>query len=449
MKNFRLQCVLRVLVIGLLMLISLYLFSVSASYVAAVIVSAGAAFQLHLLITYVEKTNRDLARFLRSIRYSDFSQVYSSEGRGASFEDVSGAFREVIGTFHAERAEKEESYRYLQTVVQHIGIGLISFKRDGTVSLVNTAAKRLIRVNHLKNISALSNFSRELVEVLFRLRTGEKALVQVLDNDELLQLVVYATEFKLRGELYTLASIQNIQRELEDNEMAAWQKLTRVLTHEIMNSITPIASLSSTIRDMLADTRTLPDELDSEVTETLGDVREAVCTIERRSQNLLKFVNNYRSLTRIPRPEYRIFSVAELFGSVALLLRPQMEAKNIRFVCSIDPERLDLTGDPELIEQVLINLLKNAMESVESAFKREIQLLARLDERGSVILQVVDNGPGIVQEAIDKIFIPFYTTKKEGSGIGLSLSRQIMRQHGGTISVSSIPETQTVFTLRF
>lgn len=448
LRHFRVQCTVRVLLIGATMLLALFLFTETTSYVAATIVAVTVGFQLVGLIRYVEKTNHDLSRFVRSIRYSDFSQTFVGEKRGASFEELGRAFSEVMDDFRAERAEKEENYRYLQTVMQHVGIGLVSFRQDGSVGLVNAAAKRLLRVNQLKNIRALEPVSPELVRTLMRLRSGEKVLVKVVDNDELLQLSIYTTEFKLRGDLYKLVSIQDIQSELEEKEIEAWQRLTRVLTHEIMNSITPIASLASTVNDLLLDVDAAP-AADGAADETIGDVRDAVRTIEKRSKSLLTFVNAYRSLTRIPKPDFRIAPVREVVESVEELMRPQMQQRGIRFTVAVRPESLTMTADPALIEQVLINLLKNAMEAVQERPDPEVTLRAAIDERGRTVIQVVDNGSGIVPEALDKIFIPFFTTKKEGSGIGLSLSREIMRQHGGTLSVVSEPNVRTVFTLRF
>jgi two-component system nitrogen regulation sensor histidine kinase NtrY len=450
LRRFRLQCTLRVALIGVTMLLALYLMFRTTSYVAAGIMALVTAGQLYALFLYVEKTNRDLSRFLNSIQYSDFSQSFTSNGRGTSFEELGRAFSDVMDDFRAARAEKEENYRYLQTVMQHVGIGLLSFERDGTVSLVNNAAKRLLRVSRLQNVKGLERFSPVLVDVLLAMRSGEKALVKVVDNDELLQLAVYATEFKMRDALYTLVSIHDIQSELEEKEIEAWQKLTRVLTHEIMNSITPIASLASTINELLVDFDEVPrGDGAASATETIGDVRSAVRTIEKRSQSLLSFVHAYRSLTRIPKPDFRIFAVRELFEGVSLLMRPQLEERGVGFRSVIEPETMDLTADQELVEQVLINLVKNAMEAVEGRPGAEVRLSARIDERGRPIIQVMDNGPGIVEEAMDKLFIPFFTTKKEGSGIGLSLSRQIMRQHGGTLSVISEPDQFTLFTLRF
>jgi nitrogen fixation/metabolism regulation signal transduction histidine kinase len=450
-RHFRIQCVLRVVLLAATMVPAVYLFINTTSYVAAAIITLVAVYQVGALIRYVEKTNHDLSRLLRSIRYSDFSQSFTGEGRGKAFAELGASFREVMTDFRATRAEKEESYRYLQTVMQHVGVGLLSFKQDGTVNLINTAAKRLLRVPFLKTVYALDGVSPTLVETLFRLRSGDKALVKVVDGDELLQLVVYATEFKLRDDRYTLVSIQNIQSELEEMEIEAWQKLTRVLTHEIMNSVAPIASLASTANDLL-DEAAMPlasNGTAEEWAETINDVHGALQTIEKRSEGLLHFVNAYRRLTRVPRPDFKIFLIADLFDTIADLMEPQMQRRGIRFERSIQPDKLELTADLEQIEQVLINLVKNAMQAVSGTDDACVRLHARIDERGRAVIQVIDNGPGIVEEAMEKIFIPFFTTKKEGSGIGLSLSREIMRQHGGAISAVSYPNERTVFTLRF
>ena len=209
----------------------------------------------------------------------NFSQTFEGGRRGKSFELLGRAFSEVMDEFRAERAEKEESYRYLQTVMQHVGIGLLSFRQDGTVGLINTAAKRLLRVSHLKHLRALeATAGRGLADTLLRMRSGEKVLVKVVDDDELLQLAIYATEFKLRGDLYKLVSIQDIQSELEEKEIEAWQKLTRVLTHEIMNSITPIASLASTVNDLLADLDAPPaDGAADEAADEMIDEMPSTC----------------------------------------------------------------------------------------------------------------------------------------------------------------------------
>lgn len=448
-RNFRIQCILRIVSLSATMGGALWLALWTQSYVAAGLVGFIAVYQGVALVRYVEKTNHDLSRLLRSIRYSDFSQSFTPQGRGGSFAELAAAFRAVMDDFRAARAEKEESYRYLETVMHHIGIGLVSFNREGEVNLINTAAKRLLRVPYLKNIAALATFSPDLVDRLFEMRAGEKALVKIADHDELLQLVIYATQFRMREEGYTLVSIQNIQSELEEMEIEAWQKLTRVLTHEIMNSVAPIASLAATANELLDEAAMGSNGTTRLDLDTIDDVHGAVRTIERRSEGLLGFVNAYRKLTRVPKPDFRIYPIAQLFSDLEELMRPQMEQAGIRFITSFKPETLTVTADPKLIEQVLINLLRNALQATEGVPKAEVRLEAAIDRRGHTSIQIIDNGRGIVPEALDKIFIPFFTTKSDGSGIGLSLSREIMRQHGGSLSAASQPGQRTVFTMRF
>lgn len=444
-KRFRMVLAGRVLLLGGFIFLLYFLVLQTSYYAATLIVAALIVYQFVSLIAYVEKTNRDLTRFLDAIKYSDFSQTFASTGLGSSFNELKAAFNEVIERFQETRASQEEHFRYLQTVVQHVGIGLIAFNSEGEVSLINNAAKRLLNMPHLKNIRSLAGSSEKLVEALFGLKSGQKALIKLEQHDQLMQLAVYATEFKMQHQRYTLVSLQNIGAELEEQEMEAWQKLIRVLTHEIMNSITPISSLAATASVLLQDVK----EENREAADSLGDIGNALQTIRNRSEGLSNFVDAYRNLTRIPRPNFQIFPIRDLFGRITMLMRTQTAAGKIDLRSEIRPASLELTADPELVEQVLINLALNAIQAVSGQAEARVILSARMDERGRVLIQVEDNGPGILPEVLDKIFIPFFTTKKGGSGIGLSLSRQIMRLHRGTISVQSEINTRTVFTLRF
>lgn len=448
-RSFRINCILRVLVLGGTISLFFYLVFQTALYATLLIVTCIIVYQIYALIHYVEKTDRDLTRFLDSIKHADFSQTFSVSGLGTAYDNLKSAFNGVAEEFRKARAEKEEQYRYLQTVVQHVGNGLMAFDENGSVELLNTAAKRILKVPYLRNIRGLNGFSQEFVEALFRLKSGERTLVKINDEDELLQLVVYATEFRGRHQNLKLVSIHNIQSELEEKEMEAWQKLIRVLTHEIMNSVTPIASLASTVNEMLAVKQNGKNEVSEFSIDEKEDMQGAVQTIEKRSKGLINFVDAYRKLTRIPEPDFQIFRVSDLFSSISRLMETQLESHVISYVNRIEPESLELTADPELIEQVLINLFTNAIQAVKGRTKPEIRLTARLDERGRSSIQVHDNGPGIHSEALEKIFIPFFTTKRGGTGIGLSLSREIMRGHGGAITAYSKPDEGTVFTLRF
>lgn len=404
--------------------------------------------QIYSLIHFVEKTRYDINRFLEAIQHEDFSQVFRIRGLGDSYEELYQSFNGVLKKFQDTRAETEANFRYLQTIVQHIGVGLIVFDHSGKLDLVNNAAKRLLHVIRLNNLSDLSARSAELADTLAGMKTSENRLFKIRDGDEEYHLMVYTTGFILRDRRYTMASFQNIQSELEEKEMEAWQNLIRVLTHEIMNSITPIASLASTANNLLVnyENRRQTNALSSELVE---DIRSAVETIEKRSRGLHHFVQSYRQLTHLPRPNYQIFTVSELFSRIERMMKPLITEMSIDFHSSINPRTLELTADQDLIEQVLINLINNAYQAVNGNVGARIELLANQDERDRVLIEVSDNGPGIPEEAREKIFIPFFTTRPKGSGIGLSLARQIMRIHHGTISMRTNPHVHTVFTLRF
>lgn len=444
-RSFRFQVLVRLVFLGATLLLAVYLPLNTSFYATTAVVCIVALLQGIGLVRFVEKTNIDLSRFLDAIRYSDFSQSFTQRKKGASFDQLAKAFNDVMDEFRKVRADREEQSNFMETIIQHVGVGLMSFTPDGVVGLMNTAAKRLLKVNHLTNIRALDPVSRDLVTILFKLRPGDRVLFKLEEIPEPLQLVMSATEIRLREQQYTLVSLQNIRSELEEKEMEAWQKLIRVLTHEIMNSVTPISSLASTAAGMLDHGDGIggrPEELNS-------DLKGALHTIEKRSQGLLHFVDAYRSLTLIPKPRVRLFAVEDLFKRVEQLLRAGIPAGKVTFTTRMDPDTLELNADPELIEQVLINLIKNALDAVREKEAGRITLGARLDRGGGLAIEVADNGCGISKDVQEKIFVPFFTTKENGSGIGLSLSRQIMRMHGGTLTCRSKEGEGSVFVLRF
>lgn len=276
-------------------------------------------------------------------------------------------------------------------------------------------------------------------------KPGHRTPLKIYTESDMIHLIVYATEFKMRDQLYKLVSIQNIQSELEENELEAWQKLIKVLTHEIMNSVTPISSLASTVNNMLGKSGH-QHELEK---EQISDIKEAVKTIEKRSAGLIDFVESYRNLTKIPKPNFEIISIHQLFNRIENLLKSDIEKNAIDFNKITNPATLEITADPSLIEQILINLILNSIHALNNVRDKKIKISGELSSRGRVILKVIDNGPGIPEEIQEKIFIPFFSTKKDGSGIGLSLARQIMRVHGGNIRVTSKPHKETVFSLTF
>jgi nitrogen fixation/metabolism regulation signal transduction histidine kinase len=430
-------------------LLFFYLIDHTRYSVTALILVVLIIYQVFVLIRYVEKTNKRLTQFLDSIRHADFSTSFTARGMGKSFETLNGAFMDVIEEFKKHRAEKEEHFNYLQTIVQHINIGIIAFSADGKVDLFNNAAKRMLQIRNVRFIEDLENVKEGLPKTLQEMKSGESSLIRLFLNDELLQVSVYATEFRMRGEDYVLVSLQNISSELDEKEIESWQKLIRVLTHEITNSITPISSLAETVREMLLDEdgdKLLLKALDS---EDLEGVQGAIDTIQKRSQGLLNFVEVYRNLTRIPKPNFRYFKVAEIFDRSARLLKPKMNDLGIICTTRVFPPDMMITADPDLIDQVVINLILNALDAVKDRENGQIHVLATMNSNNRIVVEIKDNGVGIKPDLLDKIFMPFFTSKKHGSGIGLSLSRQIMHLHKGTIGVKSTPGEGTTFTLTF
>ena len=447
MKRFYLNCGVRVLLLsGSICLLAFLLFK-TEFIAASIFLGLISIYQVFSLIQYVTRTNRDLNRFLLSIKHSDFSQSYTNQLKGSGFDELNTAFNEVTREFQQAKIEKEEHFRFLQTIIDHVGIALIAFNPDGGVELINNAAKKLLKIPRLGNIKDIESISTRLADKLGSISPGDKDLVKFKQGDNLLQLSIYATGFILRQQQLNLVAMQNIQSELEEKEMISWQNLIRVLTHEIMNSITPIASLASTANGLLENGKEC--KVPEDMNEVIVDVRHAVKTIEKRSKGLITFIDNYRKLTRIPKPYFKIVQVKELFERVASLMKDQYEQNSIKFNKEVDPESLTITADPALIEQVLINLCKNSVEAVGGVSRPKIKLKAGTDGLGNPVVKVIDNGKGIAEDVAERIFIPFFTTKPEGSGIGLSLSRQIIRLHKGTIGVASTPNERTVFKLRF
>lgn len=442
-NTFRSSVVIRLVFIVINTFLFIWLFQ-NHNYITSTISLVVMIIQMVLLIKYVEQTNRKLTRFFDNVKYNDFTSSFVSENKGESFNKLNESFNQVIQQFVKTRAEKEEHHNQLQTIVQHISIGIITYRTDGTIDIYNNAVKQLFKINNLKHIKELESIDPELPEKLLQMRQDDSKLIKIYQEDELMQLSIQATEFKKKGEEYLLVSVKNIHSELERKEIESWQKLIRVLTHEIMNSITPISSLASTVKELL------PEKTFHEMEEEdLDSMHQALSTISRRSSGLLSFVEVYRDLTRIPLPNFQRVVVKDLLFEAKLMLLHKTKNANIDIQIQTSPDNISIMADPSLIEQVLINLLINAFHALENQENPRIILTSRFNKNEHVIIEVADNGKGIKPDLMDKIFMPFFTSKKEGSGIGLSLSRQIMHLHKGNIFVKSIQDKGSVFTLVF
>lgn len=422
-------------------------FQMSMFFVLGLIIIQG-----YYLYQFLERANREVIGFFESVKWDDFSHTYPEKKSSSYLDGLYGEFNSVIKKFREVRAENEAHYQYLKTIVQHVGIGIITFEKGGDVQMVNTAAKRILGIKNMRNVRQLKEVSPTLVDLLLNLRTGGRDLIKIGKDEDEVQLAVYAIELSLRGKEFKLISIQNIQSELEEKEMEAWQNLIRVLTHEIMNSVTPISSLARTIESEMEDWLKNGQDMTTISSEQIEDFHMALSTIHRRSDSLIKFVGDFRNMTRITLPKLSEVCVKDLIKHILILHKQDMESQEIGMEVDI-PEKLCIQMDEQQIEQVLINLVKNAIEALheneELGKPKKLMIKAMAREEGGASIIIKDNGHGIDEEAIKKIFIPFFTTKKSGSGIGLSLSKQIMRNHGGSISVKSVSNEGTEFTLKF
>jgi two-component system nitrogen regulation sensor histidine kinase NtrY len=406
------------------------------------------AFQVTKLVQVVEASNTNIASFLDSIRFDDLSQSFKTDSDDLSVQKLHLELNEALAKLRTTRKEKDSEYQFFKNIVQHAAIGLLTFKKDGSIQIINSAARRLLRITKADRLDDLKEVSEQLVETFQKLKTGGRELVRIKFGDESLQLSVYVIELTLRDEEVKLVSMSNIQSELEEKEMEAWQNLVRVLTHEIMNSVTPISSLAGIVEEDLKHRIDNKSEMPLKK-EELADMYLSLQTISKRSEGLIRFVKEFRNLTHIPKPKLGDVPLKELLDEMALLHKKELADHGITINVEVNPNDLVVHADKTMIEQVLINLIKNAIQSFDEQSDKVIELKAYPSEKGMPVISVKDNGAGIDVEALEKIFIPFFSTKKTGSGIGLSLSKQIMRQHEGNITVKSKLGEGTEFLLRF
>ena len=402
--------------------------------------------QVAELIRFVTFTNRELSRLLLAIRYSDFSISFKGKKHGKSFKELQDAFVEIVEAFKKVSVEKEAQYKFLQVIVENIKVGMIAIKEDYEVELMNKQAEELLGIdkpNYFKQLDALRpDFIAEVNQML----DNDRSLIELDDKGKKLQISMQVNRLKILNLRYTLITFQNIKSEIETKEIEAWHKLIRILTHEIMNSVTPITSMSETML-MLLEENKQPKRIDELDEETLEDIRFSLKTIQKRSDGLLHFVEDYRKLTKIKSLDPETVSAKDLISSIEKLLKSDLDKEGIQLSTKIEAG-LNIRMDRKLIEQVLINLIANAKHAVEKADQPKIMINAYSDFRHKYI-SITDNGLGVELSKQEQIFIPFFSTKEKGSGIGLSLSKQIMKKHNGDLILSSQPGEGATFFLEF
>ena len=352
---------------------------------------------------------------------------------GKTFKALNLAFKDVIDAILEERKKSEQSFQQLRVVVENIGTGIIAINETGEVKLINRSALHLLQLESLRSLDDLRQKAPNFHFTITHLNSSKRAAYK---NEKGQELVILETMYKLGGELYRLIALQDIKAELQAKELEAWQNLTKVLRHEIMNSIAPISSLTSTLSEVLKEDVIKKNGLNTIEDESLEDLTEGLSTISSRSEGLINFVNAYRDYTNLPEPDKRPTDVKSLVQNTTALLKNDFIKANVALEIIYAETSIQLNIDYQLIEQVLINILKNALEVVENKENAKVKLETSVHGE-LVTVSISDNGAGITPEATEKIFMPFFSTKNRGSGIGLSLSKQIMQLHGGDIQLET------------
>ncbi|MFY0592107.1 sensor histidine kinase [Roseivirga sp.] len=434
-NNFRIHIILQLLLafVGLYGLVY-YLF-IDINYIRVFFLGLFLVIILFSLFSYINKANKTTMNFLLAIINNDFTVKYNSEHQGKSFDQLYETFNLVNNKFIESSQSEASEYQYIVTIINQLQIGVIAYDERERVHLSNASFNKMMGGKELINLDSIKSENEAFYEKLKAIESGENTIFTTTLSGQARKLSMAASSFKLRQNTYKLISIQDIHSELDQHEMEAWQKLIRVLTHEIMNSVAPITSLSSTMKYLVTQDELTEDKIRS--------LQEGLDAIEARSQGLMNFTESYKKLTRVPLPNIRVVNTKTFFTRIDSLFKPTLSGTNIEWLFDLKQENESLMIDPDLMEQVIINLLKNAKEIVNSVNGQITLNLETDSESGQTRINITDNGSGIPEEIQEKVFIPFYTTKSDGSGIGLSLARQIVQLHKGELDFNSSSEGTT------
>lgn len=418
-------------------------FLLKGLYVYEIIFFPVIILQLYNLFSFHKKTQDEVDQFVEAIHYKDFSRNFNVSNAPVELKSLRKGFNEINSTFKLISREKETQYQYLQKILELVDTGILSYETEsGEIVWMNESLKKLLQFPYLRTIHSLAKRDRELYGHIISLKPGENIIATAHQENVSLKILLSATSFQTDDKKYNLIAFQNINVAIDETESKAWQKLLSVMTHEIMNSVAPISSLADTLKSRL-------QHIDKNDTASLTeDLEIGIDTIKRRSDGLLRFAQVYRNLNKVTEPNLKKVNISDLFENMHRLMQPTLDQKKIELEMILKEPNLAIDVDINLIEQVLINLIVNAIDAVKETSKPKIVLAASRTNQKTVI-KIADNGSGMTKDVMDKIFIPFFSTKKNGSGIGLSLCKQIMMLHKANIQVQSVPNEGTVFYLQF
>ncbi len=437
------RILIRVVLLFATLLLASYV-SVSGYYIYLTILLPVVVFQLIDFYRFNRKAQDEVDQFVESVHYRDFSRHFNVKKAPVELKPLRRGFNDINSAFKVISKERETQYQYLQQILELVDTGILSYEsKSGETGWMNESLKKMLGIPYLKTIYSLEKRDKLLYEEIVDLKPGDGKVVRVTKSN--IKVLLSATAFQTDGKVFKVIAFQNVDEALDENEAEAWKKLLSVMTHEIMNSVAPISSLADTLKNRLQLAAKNIEDNDG----TVEDLELGIITIKRRSDGLLKFAETYRNLNKITTLHLTRVYVRDVFENLSVLMGPSLEQKKIELDVILKEMDLQIEVDTNLVEQVLINLLVNAMEAVKDKERPLITLSAAADGNKRVIIKIIDNGIGIPDDVLDKIFIPFFSTKKSGSGIGLSLCKQIMMMHKGNIQVQSVEKEGTSFSLVF
>ena len=447
-KNLYFNIILRVSLIVILSGLLAYFIVIDKSLRFSIICLLTIIFLTVNLISFLNKTNKKIRFFFDSVRNDDSNLSFPIETRSAGLKELYQSMNKVNQQIQQLKIENRQQEQYFRTLLEHLAAGIITYDKKGFILHANSSAKKLLSMDVLTHLQQIERKDLKIFQTIKSIKPSERRLVATVTDQGEIQLSLKATSFKTNDNELVILSIQDIKNELDEKEIESWMKLIRVLMHEIMNSITPITSLSESLSNIYSagGKPVLPEQVN---VKTIATTLQGLNVIKEQGRGLMSFVESYRQLTRVPEPEKKLFKVADLLGRVQILYNSLEKSDRIDLTISLKNSDLEIFADQNLISQVLINLVKNALEANENNNNGKIRIVVSEDIDNHPEICVIDNGPGISEENIDEIFVPFFTTRQNGSGIGLSISKQIMRVHGGNLKVRSVPDKETSFCLSF
>ncbi len=373
--------------------------------------------QVSLLVRSQNALNRELELFFDTLKSFDSTSKFANRLQGKGFSGIYQKFDEIIDRFQAVKIVNQQQKEYLATLIEHINIGIISINSQEEITLANSTAKKLLGISNLKNLANIESVDLNLSNTLKSIEPQEQKLVSLFLSGNLMQLSIRASLIKFKSGEVRIVSFQNIKNEMDKSEMEGWQKLIRVLTHELMNSAGPINSTISTLRELLEDANHQKDRA-FYAPDVMDDIKKGLMIVEDRSRGMIDFVTRFRNLTLIPQPNPTEVNIKSFFDSISILLKDELNKHNINFSTIISTNNITAYADRGMLEQIVINLIKNAIEGVQTIPSPKIKMSVWKDSADNIFIEINDNGAGIPPELHSKIFIPFFTTRKNGTGIG-------------------------------